>query len=211
MQHQFVNYITETRHSLLTGRYAAGDAPVLSRLKSYADRLLARPANFLADRGITPNMLTLCGLAIGIFAGIVLALGFFFAGGVLILLTGLVDMLDGAVARNGRATTTFGATFDSISDRYVDCIVLLGLGVAGVNWLYVGAALMGSLLVSYVRAKAEGMGIPCTVGIAERSERLLILAIGLLVGFVEPAVLLVAILAQFTALWRIGLLLQRAG
>jgi archaetidylinositol phosphate synthase len=54
------------------------------------------------------------------------------------------------------------------------------------------------------------MGIPCTVGIAERSERLLILAIGLLVGFVEPAVLLVAILAQFTALWRIGLLLQRA-
>ncbi|MGA7075557.1 MAG: CDP-alcohol phosphatidyltransferase family protein [Halobacteriota archaeon] len=183
---------------------------MLSRLKSYADRLLARPANFLAGRGITPNVLTLTGLAIGITAGIVLALGFFVAGGVLILLTGFVDMLDGAVARNGHATTKFGATFDSISDRYVDCIVLLGLGVAGVNWLYVGAALMGSLLVSYVRAKAEGMGISCTVGIAERSERLLILAIGLIVGLVEPAVLLVAILAQFTALWRIGLLLQRA-
>lgn len=180
---------------------------MLSRLKSDADRLLARPANFLAGRGITPNALTLAGLAIGIIAGIVLALGFFVAGGVLILLTGFVDMLDGAVARNGRAMTTFGATFDSISDRYVDCIVLLGLGVAGVNWFYVGAALMGSLLVSYIRAKAEGMGISCTVGIAERSERLLILAIGLLVGFVEPAVLLVAILAQFTALWRVGLLL----
>ena len=183
---------------------------MLSRLKSYADRLLARPANFLVSLGFTPNVLTLIGLAIGIIAGIVLALGFFVAGGILILLTGFVDTLDGAVARNGHATTTFGATLDSISDRYVDCIVLIGLGVAGVNWLYVAAALMGSLLVSYVRAKAEGMGISCTVGVAERSERLLILAIGLIVGLVAPAVLLVAILAQFTALWRVGLLLRRA-
>lgn len=182
---------------------------MLSRLKSYSDRLLSRPANFLADHGFTPDVLTLVGLAIGLIAGIVLALGFFVAGGVLILLTGFVDTLDGAVARNGRAITTFGATLDSISDRYVDCFILLGLGVAGVNWLYVGAALMGSLLVSYVRAKAEGMRIPCTIGIAERSERLLILAIGLIIGLVEPAVLLVAILAQFTALWRIVLLLRR--
>ena len=79
----------------------------------------------------------------------------------------------------------------------------------GVNWLYVGAALMGSLLVSYVRAKAEGLGISLTAGIAERSERLLILAIGLIVGLAEPAVLLVAILAQFTALWRVVLLLRQ--
>ena len=182
---------------------------MLSRLKSDADRLLSRPANFLVDHGFTPNVLTLIGLAIGVIAGIVLAFGFFVAGGVLILLTGFVDTLDGAVARNGRTATTFGATLDSISDRYVDCIVLLGLGIAGVNWLYVGVAMMGSLLVSYVRAKAEGMGISCTAGVAERSERLIILAIGLIVGLVEPAVLLVAILAQFTALWRAGLLLRR--
>jgi archaetidylinositol phosphate synthase len=193
----------------LKRRNATGDAPVLSRLKSYADRLLSRPANFLVNHGFTPNVLTLIGLAIGLVAGIVLALGYFVAGGVLILLTGFVDTLDGAVARNGGATTTFGATLDSISDRYVDCIVLLGLGIAGVNWLYVGVALMGSLLVSYVRAKAEGIGISCTAGIAERSERLIILAIGLIVGLVEPAVLLVAILAQFTALWRVRLLLRR--
>jgi archaetidylinositol phosphate synthase len=182
---------------------------VLSKFKSYADRLLSRPANFLVGHGFTPNVLTLIGLAIGLVAGIVLALGFFFPGGILILLTGFVDMLDGAAARNGHVTTTFGATLDSISDRYVDCIVLLGLGVAGIYWPYVAAALMGSLLVSYVRAKAEGMGISCTVGIAERSERLIILAIGLIIGLVWPAVLLVAILAQFTALWRVGLLLRR--
>jgi archaetidylinositol phosphate synthase len=183
---------------------------MLSRLKDSVDRLLSRPANLLVGLGVTPNMLTLAGLAIGVVAGIVLALGFFVAGGVLILVTGFVDMLDGAVARNRRTSTTFGATFDSISDRYVDCIILLGLGIAGVNWIYVGAALMGSLLVSYVRAKGEGMGFHCTAGVAERSERLISLAIGLLIGFVEPAVLLVAILAQFTALWRVGLLLQRA-
>jgi archaetidylinositol phosphate synthase len=189
---------------------ATGEPPVLSRLKDSVDRLLSRPANLLVGLGVTPNLLTLAGLAIGVVAGIVLALRFFAAGGVLILVTGFIDMLDGAVARNRRASTTFGATFDSISDRYVDCIILLGLGIAGVNWIYVGAALMGSLLVSYVRAKGEGMGFHCTAGVAERSERLIILAIGLLIGFVEPAVLLVAILAQFTALWRVSLLLQRA-
>jgi len=183
---------------------------VLSRLKSSADRFLTRPANVLVGFGVTPNMLTLAGLIIGVFTGVVLAFGFFVAGGVLILITGFVDMLDGAVARNQRAITKFGATFDSISDRYVDCIVLLGLGIAGVNWIYVGVAIMGSLLVSYVRAKAEGMGFHCTAGVAERSERLIILAIGLLVGLAAPAVLLVAILAQFTALWRVGLLLRRA-
>jgi len=183
---------------------------VLSRLKNSADRLLARPADLLIGLGVTPNTLTLAGLVIGVVAGVVLALGFFAAGGALILVTGFVDMLDGAVARNQRAATTFGATFDSISDRYVDCIVLLGLGIAGINWLYVGAALMGSLLVSYVRAKGEAMGFQCTAGVAERSERLIILAIGLLIGFVAPAVLLVAVLAQFTALWRVNLLLRRA-
>ncbi|MGZ4853236.1 MAG: CDP-alcohol phosphatidyltransferase family protein, partial [Halobacteriota archaeon] len=70
-------------------------------------------------------------------------------------------------------------------------------------------ALMGSLLVSYIRAKAEALRISCTAGVAERSERLIILAIGLLIGYAEPAVILVAILAQFTAVWRVGLLLRR--
>ena len=95
---------------------------MLSRLKDSVDQLLSRPANLLVGLGVTPNLLTLAGLAIGVVAGIVLALGFFVAGGVLILVTGFVDMLDGAVARNRRASTTLGATFDSISDRYVDCI-----------------------------------------------------------------------------------------
>ncbi|MGZ4869905.1 MAG: CDP-alcohol phosphatidyltransferase family protein, partial [Halobacteriota archaeon] len=120
-----------------------------------------------------------------------------------------VDVLDGAVARRGHETSNFGATIDSISDRYVDSFLLLALGVAGVNWVYVSIALMGSLLVSYIRAKAEALRISCTAGVAERSERLIILAIGLLIGYAEPAVILVAILAQFTAVWRVGLLLRR--
>ena len=183
---------------------------MLSRLKRSVDQLLYRPASLLIGLGITPNVLTLIGLTIGIIAGVTLALSFFVTGAILILVTGFIDMLDGAVARNGRTTTRIGATMDSIFDRYVDSIILIGLGIAGINWLYVGVALMGSLLVSYVRAKAEGLGIACTVGIGERSERLIILAVGLLLGFAEPAVLLVAVLAQFTALWRIGLLFKRA-
>jgi len=167
------------------------------------------PANWLIGRGITPNTLTIIGLGIGVIASVVIAVGFFVIGGILIFLAGFVDMLDGAVARRGHTTSNFGATVDSISDRYVDSFLLLGLGIAGVNWVYVGTALMGSLLVSYVRAKAEALKIPCTAGIAERSERLIILALGLLSGFAELAVVLVAILAQFTALWRIGLLLRR--
>ncbi len=183
---------------------------MLSRLKSSVDRWLYQPANWLIGRGITPNTLTVAGLVLGVIAAVVIAFGLFVPGGALILIAGFVDMLDGAVARQSHATTNRGATMDSISDRYVDSFLLLALGVAGVNWLYVGVALMGSLLVSYIRAKAEALHIPCTAGIAERSERLIILAIGLLFGFAEPAVILVAVLAQFTALWRVGLLLRRA-
>ncbi len=184
---------------------------MLSRLKHTVDGWLRQPANWLIEHNVTPNTLTLVGLTIGVVAAIVIAFGFFVPGGVLILIAGFVDMLDGAVARRGRNTTHFGATIDSISDRYVDSILLLGFGIAGVNWLYVGVALMGSLLVRYVRAKAEALKIPCTAGIAERSERLIILAVGCLVGYAEPAVILVAILAQFTALWRVGLLLRHTG
>lgn len=182
---------------------------MLSRFKYSVDRWLNQPADWLIRHNITPNALTIVGLAAGIIAAIVIALGFLVAGGVLILIAGFIDMLDGAVARRGHGTTNRGATMDSIADRYVDSFLLLGLGVAGVNWLYVAIALMGSLLVSYIRSKAEALKIPCTAGIAERSERLIILAIGLLVGYAEPAVILVAVLAQFTALWRVGLLLRQ--
>lgn len=186
------------------------EAGVLSKLKRSVDQLLYRPASLLVRIGITPNVLTLIGLLVGVIAGAALALGLFIAGALLILATGFIDTLDGAVARNEKATTRIGGTMDSIFDRYVDCFILIGLGIAGINWLYVAIALMGSLLVSYVRAKAEGLGIACTVGIGERSERLIVLAGGLLLGLAEPAVLLVAILAQITALWRISLLFKRA-
>ncbi len=190
-------------------RTGTGARDVLSRLKHSVDRWLYQPANWLIYHGVTPNTLTVAGLALGVLAAVIIALGLFVAGGVLILIAGSVDMLDGAVARQSHATTNRGATMDSIADRYIDSFLLLGLGIAGVNWLFVGIALMGSLLVSYVRAKAEALQIPCTAGVAERSERLLILAIGLLFGYAEPAVILVALLAQLTALWRVGLLLRR--
>jgi archaetidylinositol phosphate synthase len=177
---------------------------VLSKLKNKTDRIFHRPAMVLTSIGITPSIVSTVGFLIGVLAGIALSFGSFVIGGILILLTGLADILDGVMARSAKMTSISGSVMDSIFDRYVDSIILLGLGLGGVNWLYVGLALMGSLLVSYVRAKAESVGVEgCDVGIAERSERLIILAAGALLGLAAPAVIIVAVLANLTAVWRV--------
>ena len=160
--------------------------------------------------GITPSIVSTVGFLIGILAGVALSFGSFVVGGILILFTGLADILDGVMARSAKMTSISGSVMDSIFDRYVDSIILLGLGLGGVNWFYVGLALMGSLLVSYVRAKAESVGVEgCDVGIAERSERLIILAAGALLGLAAPAVIIVAVLANLTAVWRAVYIVKR--
>jgi archaetidylinositol phosphate synthase len=165
----------------------------------------------LTSIGITPTVVSTIGFLIGVLAGIALSLGSFVIGGILILFTGLADILDGVMARSAKMATNSGGVIDSIFDRYVDSIILLGLGLGGVNWFYVGLALTGSLLVSYIRAKGESVGIEgCDVGIAERSERLIILAVGALLGLAAPAVIIVAALANLTAVWRAVYIVKRA-
>jgi archaetidylinositol phosphate synthase len=145
-----------------------------------------------------------------VVAGVTLSLGSFIIGGILILFTGFADIFDGAMARSAKMTTNSGGVIDSVFDRYVDSIILLGFGLGGVNWFYVGLALTGSLLVSYVRAKGESVGVEgCDVGIAERSERLIILAGGALLGLAAPAVIAVAVLANLTAVWRVVYIVKR--
>lgn len=184
---------------------------MLSKLKNKTDRIFRRPALILVSIGITPSIVSTIGFLIGVLAGVALSLGSFVIGGILILFTGLADILDGVMARTANKTSISGSVMDSIFDRYVDSIILLGLGLGGVNWLYVGFALMGSLLVSYIRAKAESVGVEgCDVGIAERSERLIILAAGALLGLAAPAVIIVAVLANLTAVWRAIYVAKRA-
>lgn len=141
----------------------------------------------LARSRINPNALTFIGLLINIGCGLLYAYGHFFAAGLLLILAALADMLDGKVARLRGRESRFGAFFDSVLDRYSDIIVYVGImffyarDIAQHSTLLValtGLALVGSVLVSYTRARAESLNIPCKVGFLERPERLVLLIIG---------------------------------
>ncbi|UTB33386.1 MAG: CDP-alcohol phosphatidyltransferase family protein [Methanobacterium sp. ERen5] len=133
---------------------------------------------------INPNILTIIGLLVSVISAYMFATGNLLIGGLLIALSGFVDMLDGAVARNNYQTTKFGGLLDSTADRFADAFILIGIIYGGyVNWIYGILALHASLTVSYVRARAESEGIKCNVGIAERAERLVIIMIGAFLSY----------------------------
>ena len=175
----------------------------------------------LAQLGITPNTLTLLGLALSVATAIVIAQGYFLVGGLLVLFAGIFDMFDGALARARNASSIFGAFLDSTLDRYSESIILFGLFWYAVqtgtmhenlwpfqheqSWMLssIYIAVVGSLMVSYAKARAEGLGLECKTGLLARPERVVILAVGLLAGVMIWAVLLLAIFSNFTAVERI--------
>lgn len=130
-------------------------------------------------------------------------------GGAMIMIGGMFDVLDGVVARAQGKETRFGAFLDSLLDRVSDGLIMCG--IAGHYYLHgqvTGmvlslAALMAAYLVSYARARAEGLGISCSVGIMERPERIVLLAAGALTGLLIPALWLLAALTCLTALQRL--------
>ena len=151
----------------------------------------APAARILTQLGLSPNMLTILGLAIAGVSAYLLGVGLLLAGGVVLLVSGVFDLFDGAVARATGRATRFGALLDSTVDRASEAVVLLGLLVYFLYFLdppsYLGAALAylalaGSLLVSYVRARAEGLGVECEVGVMTRPERVAALGVALVVG-----------------------------
>lgn len=174
----------------------------------------------LARLGVTPNTLTIVGLLLSVLTAVVIAQGLLVMGGVLVLFAGIFDMFDGAVARVRNAATTFGAFFDSTFDRYSESIIFLGLllyalqhpGLHDVLWpvaneqiwmitlIYV--AVVGSLMVSYTKARAEGLGLECKTGLLARPERVVILAIGLLFGVCIWALVILAVFSNVTAIER---------
>jgi CDP-diacylglycerol--glycerol-3-phosphate 3-phosphatidyltransferase len=154
----------------------------------------------LSKSGITPNTLTLINLALNIVAAYVIATGYFVIGGVLILGSGLFDLLDGALARFNKQTTRFGAVLDSTVDRISEAATLCGLLIwyvsqegATLEIVLVLVVLVGSFLVSYIRARAEGLGWQCQIGLFTRAERVIVLAIGLLLGGVSISSVFVAL------------------
>ena len=165
--------------------------------------------------------MTTIGLLLSIVAAAVIAQGLLVAGGLLVLFAGIFDMFDGAMARVRHAATTYGAFFDSTLDRYSESIILLGLLLYALQrpdlhdaiwpfaneqrWMIIliFIAVVGSLMVSYTKARAEGLGLECKTGLLARPERVVILAIGLLSGTTILAVFLLAILSQVTAIERV--------
>jgi len=180
--------------------------------------MIVRP---LAGLGITPNTLTILGLILSILTAVIIAQGLFLAGGLLVLFAGIFDMFDGAMARARNASTTFGAFFDSTLDRYSESIILFGLLFFALHkpviqdrfwpfqydqsWMIilVFIATVGSFMVSYAKARAEGLGLECKTGLLARPERVVILALGLLIGAVFWALVILAIFSNVTAIERI--------
>ena len=176
---------------------------LVSQLKSVVTRILRPLAWFFIRIGFRPDWLTLFGLLLNIVATGAFALGHLRWGAAIMMLAGLCDILDGQVAREGRSETKFGALLDSTTDRYSEIFLYFGLAaylVRDGEWLASGIlffALAGSLMVSYVRARAEGLGEDCKVGFMQRPERLVALAIGGLVGH-EGLVFVLVVLAVTT-------------
>lgn len=181
--------------------------------------------------GVTPNIITTAGLVLNIVAAVLLVYGGMehagqlcyvgWAGGI-ILFAGLFDMMDGRLARMGNMSSVFGALYDSVLDRYSELVTLFGI----FYWLILSGypagsiltfvALVGSIMVSYVRARAEGLDLECKVGLMQRPERVVLTAFGSIftglfadTDFFDPvmvlivAMALIALLANLTAVWRI--------
>jgi phosphatidylglycerophosphate synthase len=156
----------------------------------------------------SPNVLTVTGFLITCIAALVIPYSLRL-GGILILVGGAFDMIDGIAARTGGTATRFGAFLDSVLDRYSDAFLFLALA-----WYfssegdYTGAllsiaTLIGAFLISYARARAEGLGEPCQVGIMERPERIILLIFAALTGWLVPVLWVMAVLTHVTVIQRI--------
>jgi len=178
-------------------------------VRRWDSKILVPVATVLGRLGLTPNMLTLIGLALVLFTAVVLALGHTAWGGVLFLLSGVFDALDGTLARLTDRKTRFGAFLDSTCDRYADAAILIGMMIpflqAGqpTQVILAFVALVGSVLISYTRARAEGLGSECRVGLLTRFERFLVIAAGLILNQVTWTLWILAVLTHLTALQRV--------
>ncbi|RJQ54015.1 MAG: CDP-alcohol phosphatidyltransferase family protein [Nitrospiraceae bacterium] len=178
-------------------------------LSGYLGHFLDRPLSSLARRiNVDPNALTITGFIVTTVAAITIPLDLFL-GGLLILFGGVFDMLDGIVARVNGRDTKFGAFLDSVLDRYSDAFLFLGF-----SWYFYKAdspegavlslaTMVGALLISYTRARAEGLGKDCHVGLMERPERIILMALGSLTGWILPVMWIMLVLTHATVLQRI--------
>jgi CDP-diacylglycerol--glycerol-3-phosphate 3-phosphatidyltransferase len=172
-------------------------------------RVLDAIVRGFAASGINPNFLTFIGFGINLLAAYLFAYGYFLSAGATIILAGIFDMADGRVARLEGRVTPFGGFYDSVMDRYSDLCLLIGLLIyyGRINrFLYVSlvaVAMIGSVMVSYSRARAENVIPSCKVGFLERPERVVLIIIGALFDRMAPVLWLIAVLSNVTVIHRI--------
>ena len=192
---------------------------MLTKLKKKVQEALTGTAHIAYKIGLTPNIISIIGLALALFSAASYALAqnhpsLLLLAVVLLLASGFCDTLDGALARTHQQASVFGGFFDSLLDRYADAAVYTGVIIGGLcDPIWGLTALAGSLLVSYSRARAEAAGIKMeSVGIAERAERMIILAAASLIAVFWPTVfnigtlnigiILLAVLSNVTVVQR---------
>ncbi len=169
---------------------------------------------FLSKLNINPNLITILALVFGAVSGALFALGHPFWAGTAILLCGLLDILDGKVAVIGKRQSLFGAIFDSTLDRYSEFFIYFGLAIHfQLHWALwlTFFAFLGSTMVSYTRARAEGLDIECKIGFMQRAERMLLLSLASFFGIAfhifDPLMIislgLISLISNFTALQRL--------
>ncbi|MCL5950820.1 MAG: CDP-alcohol phosphatidyltransferase family protein [Chloroflexi bacterium] len=193
-----------------------------SIVRRYAQGLLNRVAASLGRMGLTPNALTLIGFLAMCAIALVLAKGYFALGGLLIIAAGIFDALDGSLARLTNQVSKFGAFFDSTTDRFAEGALFLGLlywflenGMTFVAYL-IYLSLLGSLMVSYARARAEGIGVECKEGLLTRFERITLLVAGLVLSAwfgdlpILAVLVILAIFTNITAIQRVWLVYRAA-
>jgi CDP-diacylglycerol--glycerol-3-phosphate 3-phosphatidyltransferase len=182
---------------------------MLSHYKTPFQRLGDPVARALLRARVRPNHLTVVGLGVSIVAALALAGGRLRAGAVLLTVAGLFDFFDGSLARLANSVSAFGAFLDSVVDRYSDLVVLLGVvlyyhraaDTAGV--LLTMITMVGTIMISYTKARAQSIGLACEIGLMERPERLIVLIAGATFNVLTPAVIALAVLTNVTALQRI--------
>ena len=177
----------------------------LSQVRKAASGFFTEPViRLLARTPVTPNALTWFGFALAVVAAVLIANGYLIIAGVVVLFGGYFDMLDGALARRTNRVSRFGSVLDSTLDRVSEGVLLLGVLAlfsargSDIGILLVGIVLISSMLVSYIRAKAESLGLVCLVGVFTRPERVIVLALGLFINQLEIALGVIAAFSFIT-------------
>ncbi len=183
-------------------------------LKNWYLNLITPAVNYFIAHSLNPNWFTTAGFILSVITAFVFAFGKLPLAGGLILLAGTFDIVDGRVARATNRVTKFGALYDSTLDRYAEVFVFFGVAYhfvdLGYLWRSVAVciALGGSMMVSYIRARAEGLSFECKVGIMQRPERIVLLGLGSIATLfyeyaLDIAIWIIAVLANFTAIQRL--------